>query len=845
MNVETIMSRVRRGVCILLFAIAAGKTSAQSQDTSATVLPTLDYNNPKKYHIKDIKVSGIRYFSPSLILKAAGLRVGDTVNIPGDYISNAISALWEQRDFSDVKILVQFNGEDAYLDVVLKEQPRILEYHFTGVSKNQAKELENRLKIKKRKEFSEYQMKTSIDIIKRFLYEKGYYNAEVNVSVKDDERMKNFLIVTFNIDKKSKVKIGEIVIDGNSQLKENKLKKAMKDTREKKFVNMLKGAKFKEDKFEDDKINLVDYMQSKGFRDAIILSDSIYPINDKRIGILLKIDEGKKYYYRNISWIGNKKYSSDYLSMILGVKKGDTYDRKNMNARLGNDGESVMKGELTIGSIYRNDGHLAFNVEPVETVVENDSIDIEIRMSEGNQFTVNNVIITGNDRTHDRVIRRDLYLMPGELYDESMLITSMTNLGAMDHFEPESIQPSIEPVSEDLVDIRYNLVEKSSDQFEVSGGWGGGMFVASVGVTFNNLSLRKVFDKKAWRPYPAGDNQSLRISAQTNGTYYKALSFSFLEPWLGGKKPTNFSLSVYYSSESDAYYAWQAGDSRFRTIGVSVGIGKRMKWPDPNFNITGELSYQSYNLKDWDYFLMTNGKSNIISLGVSLSRNSTDNVIFPTRGSNFLFRVTATPPYSLFNNKDYSDPTMPDSERYRWIEYYKLNGSFRWFLPMSANNRLVLMTKAEFGYLGHYNPAFLSPFEGFTMGGDGVSGYNLYGIQDVGLRGYDEGELTPYTNSGEQAKVYTKYTAELRYPVVREGNSTVYALIFAEAGNAYRGWRSFNPFDLKRSAGVGVRLYLPVVGMFGIDWGYGFDRVPGGGGAKGGSQLHFSIGGEF
>ena len=838
------MNNIKRAIFTILFAISALQGYSQFKDTVDINLPTLDYTTPKKYNIKDIKVTGVKYISPELIISASGLNRGDSVYLPGDYIANALQMLWTQRYYSDIKAIVETEGDDAYLEIVLKERPRVSIWNFTGTTKGEQRELLERLNLRERTELSDYALKNSTDIIKKYYAEKAYLNAEVNITQQNDSILDNFVIVTFNVDKKNKVKIGKINIEGNKELSEKKLKSSMKNTREKSLRNIFKSKKFSESEFENSKQELVDYMQSMGFRDGMIVSDTVYPLNEKRLGINIKIEEGKKYFYRNISWIGNTKYNSDYLSLVLGVQKGDVYDRKNMIYRLGLDGEAAVKEDLNVMSLYLNEGYLAFNVEPVETIIEGDSIDIEIRMVEGKQFTVNDIGISGNNRVNDRVVRRELYVRPGELYDQSMLITSIRLLGNMGHFNPEKIQPDLQPVGDNMVDLRFNLEEQPSDQFEVSGGWGGGMFVASLGITFNNVSVRKAFQKGAWRPYPSGDNQQVKINVQSNGSYYQAVSLSFLEPWLGGKKPTAFSVSMYDSSESDAIYFWERSSSRFRTIGVSVGLGKRLAWPDPYFTLSGELSYQAYNLKDWDYFLIRNGQSNTIAISGTLMRNSTDAQIYPRTGSEMYVKLTLTPPWSLFNGKDYSNPNMPSNERYKWIEYYKVNAMARWYLPMLSNNKLVLMTRAEFGYLGAYNPDKPSPFEGFSMGGDGVTGYNLYGIQDIALRGYESNALTPYASSGRQAKIYTKYVAELRYPVVMQPSSTVYFLAFAEAGNAFYNWKSFNPFDLKRSAGVGLRLFLPVVGLFGIDWGYGFDRVNGSDSPSGG-KISFSFGQNF
>lgn len=843
-------NRFRIVLCFLASMwIAVSLSYAQNDaDSVKVILPSLDYTNPKKYVIEDIKVTGIKYLSPELIIGTTGMSKGDTIYLPSDYITNILNQLWSQRYYSNVRALVEVEGDKAFIEIVLKERPRVSSWQFEGIKPSEAKELrENRLKLKERVELSDFTIKNSKEIIQRYLNEKGYRSGEINIRQKNDTLLDNFVVVTFDIKKGPKIKIQEVVIDGNVELSEKKLKNSMKKTREKSLMNIFKSSKLNDKDFIEDKVLMEEYMRSLGYRDGVVLSDSVYQISDNRIGIKLNIEEGQKYYYRNINWVGNVKHSKEVLDQLLAIQKGDVYDKKTMDSRLGvgsEGGKAAMEGQINVSTIYQNDGHLTFQLDPVETVISGDSIDIDIKISEGKQFTINNVIISGNNRTNDRVVRREMYIRPGELYDQSMLFHSIRQLQSMQHFDPEKVVPDVQPISDELADISFSLEETSSDQFEVSGGWGAGMFVASVAVTFNNISMRKFFDKHAWRPYPAGDNQKLRISAQSNGTYYKAMSLSFVEPWLGGKKPNSLSTSVYFSSESDAYYAWQKSNARFMTVGVNIGLSKRLSWPDPNFNLMGEISYQAYNLRNWNYFLMKNGNSNTISIAGTLMRNSTDQVIYPRRGSEMFIKATLTPPWSAMNNKDYSDPKMTEQERYKWIEYYKINGMARFFLPMLPNNKLVLMTRAEFGYLGSYNKHNPSPFEGFTVGGDGVSGYNLYGIQNIGLRGYENGALTPYANSGQQATAFIKYTAELRYPVVLSPQSSVYGALFAEAGNAFYDWKSFNPFNVKRALGFGVRLYLPIVGMFGIDWGYGFDSVPGKTG-KSGSQFHFSIGQTF
>ncbi len=833
-----------KAIILLLLVILSTPLYAQ-EDSVKINYPAIDYGIPKDYIIKDVKVTGVKFLSADLIRNTTGLNVGDKVTIPGDNISQAMQVLWQHRYYSDIKTYVDIEGDSVTINIALTERPRVSMWKIDSVKTGESKELFTKLKLRERVEYSDYSINNAVNSIKRHFFDKGFMFTEVDVVQKPDTMLNNYVVVHFVVDKGEKVKIGKINFAGNTELDEKVLKKALKKTKEKKLKNMFKGAKYTTERFEEDKENLMDFLHSKGYRDGMILSDSLYRISEDRIGLDIAIQEGHKYYYRDIEFVGNSKYDSKTLSTILGIQKGDTYDRKTMESRIGTDGQSVMEGATTVSSIYQNDGHLAFRIEPVETVIDGDSIDIELRMSEGKQFTVNRVTISGNDRTNDRVVRRELYVRPGELYSQELLVSSLRKIGTMGHFNPENVAPDILPVSDELVDIGFALEEQPSDQFEVSGGWGAGMFVASVGVTFNNVSVRKALDKDAWRPYPTGDNQKLNIQVQSNGTYYKSAAVSFSEPWFGGKKPNAFSLSFYLSEQTDAYYAWQESTQSFMTIGATLGYGKRLSWPDPNFQIMGEVNYQAYNLKNWGGFLIENGYANILTLAGTVSRNSLDQMIYPRRGSEMTLRFELTPPYSAFNDKDYSDPDMSDNERYKWIEYYKWTGSFRWFTAMLPNKKLVLMSKAEFGYLGHYSNSNISPFEGYRVGGDGMSGYTLYGVDNIGLRGYSDAALTPNADYGDQARMYTKYAMELRYPVILSPQSTVYGVAFAEAGNAWEGFTQFNPFSLKRSAGAGVRLYLPIVGMFGIDWAYGFDDTPGDPGVRSGSQFHFSIGQMF
>lgn len=835
-----------------LLVLSCGSALAGGRFAQADTLLMTDYLTPKTYILKDVTVTGVNFVNPNLIIQSIGVMKGDTVELPGAYVTNAIQKLWNQNFYSDVQAYVTVEQDSAYLEFALKERPRVSQWEITGVSQGQKKKLiDDILKLKKHSELSDYTIQNNINAIKKYYIEKGFLNVDVTTEQRNDTltiNNTNFVILTFKVDTKDKVRIKEIKFEGNKALPENKLKMAMKSTRERSLINIFKSAKLKQAKFDEDKKLLVDYMNSKGYRNASFLSDSIYFISPNRIGIKVKVFEGDKYFYRDITWTGNVKYTKEQLDRLLNIRKGEVYDKKTMNNRLGLDGgESMMKGEMNVSSIYKDDGHLAFMIEPVETVISGDSIDIDIRISEGKQYKVNDVRLSGNTRTNDRVIRRELDTRPGELYSQALIVNSIRRISSMGHFT-EKIIPDIQPVSNELVDVKFVVEERPTDQLELSGGWGGGTFVASVGVTFNNVALRNFFKKDAWRPYPAGDNQKLNLRFQTNGTYYTSFQFSFLEPWLGGRKPNSLNISAYYSNQSNAYYAFQKATAHFGTVGVSASLGKRLEWPDPFFVLQGSINYQSYILDNWKNFIIKDGHSNIISLTAQLSRNSVDHPIYPRSGSEFTLRGTFTPPYSAFRpDSYYHDPNKTTKDYYKFVEFYKIEAGFKYFFPMLNDGKLVLMVRADMGYLGHYkNTKYaMSPFEGYSMGGDGVSGYDVYGVTDVGLRGYKDNSLTPYADQGgRQAQAYTKYTMELRYPFVQTGGTTVYGLVFAEGGNAYDNWRTFNPFDLKKSLGAGVRLFLPMVGMLGIDWGYGFDS-PRPGAKKGGSNIHFIIGQQF
>ena len=832
------------------------------QDTTAAPKPAISedapmFKNegaPRLYYIRNVGVHGVQYLNPDILKSSAGLIEGDSVYLPSNFISNAISRLWSQRFFSDVKIGAEIEGDSLDLEVFLKERPRVYNWEFEGISKGKKKDLLEKLKLKRGSELSDYVIDKNKKLIHNYWAEKGFRNTEVEVRIDNDTlRPGQAVTVTFLIDRKDKVKIGKINFIGNEQFKDKRLRRTFKKTHQK-SINFFKGTKLNENDYEADKELLIDFYNSRGYRNATIVRDSIYPINEKRLGIDLEMSEGNKYYIRNVSWVGNSIYQTEDLQRMFGVTKGDIYDKKTMHKQLGIGKETDPEAN-SVSSLYQNEGYLMSQVEPAETIIAPDSIDIEVKVFEGKQFTINDVGITGNQRVDDEVIRRELDTRPGELYNRALLMRTIRLLGSMGHFNPEAIMPDIKPVSNELVNVNWPLEEQASDQFNIAGGWGSGTFVGSVGITLNNLSIKNTFKKGAWRPYPMGQNQRLSLSAQTNGTYYKAFAFSFTDPWMGGKKPNSFTLSAHFSEQNNAYYVWQTSTQYFRTYGVAAGLGKRLNWPDPYFTFYAEASYERYALKNWSSFVMTNGAANLASLKLVFARSSVDQPIYPRRGSEFSASVQATLPYSLWDGKDYkkleqianssssttAEAEHANQERYSWVEFHKWQFKAQWFQSFLKNSNLVLMLKAEMGYLGSYNKYKVSPFERYEVGGDGMSGYNIYGIDIISMRGYEDGALDPSNN---YSRGYNKYTAELRYPIILKPSSQIYVLGFLEGGNAFDSWKKFSPFKIKRSAGFGVRLYLPVVGMLGIDWGYGFD-APANSSTKSGSQFHFVLGQQF
>jgi outer membrane protein insertion porin family len=851
--------------CILTLLIC---NVAKAQVLDSISFPELDYELPKKYIIEDVTVSGVNFTDKNNIINISGLTKGTMISVPGDdKCRQAVKRLWGQNSFGSVDVKpVKIEGEKIWIEIALTERPRIMKWEILGVKKSKAKEINETLTIRRGSALSDYVIKSNVEKIKKYYAEKGYLNSDVKVQVQNDTILKNSVNLTFTVDRKKKIKIREITFEGNENIKSGKLKGALKSTKQKKgfsIRSIFKSKKFIESKYEEDKNNLIDYYNRKGYRDAEIIRDSVYRVSENRLNININLHEGKRYYFRNISWVGNTKYPTYMLNEHLRIQKGDIYDQVLLTERLTTDEQSVLN------AFYQDNGYIFSRMIPVETNIVADSIDLEIHVVEGDQAHINRVTISGNTKTNEHVIRRELRTVPGDLFSLSKFKESIRMLQSMRYFDSEELGKNasnfVSPNSADgTVDLNYDFTEVSQDQFELSGGWGAGMFVGSVGVKFSNFSAKRMFDLKSWRPVPTGDGQELGLRFQTNGKRYQQFSINFMEPWLGGRKPIGLSLSAYYSRQTSAYnpyydygygggygsgyggyynyYDYDSGES-MQVMGVSVGLSHRLKWPDQLFTLSYNLNIQRYQLKNWTGgFLFSNGNSNNFSLNVTFGRNSTNHQIYPTQGSTFSVGVQFTPPYSLFADKNYKE--MKDTDKYKWIEYHKWHIDGTFFTPLTSNNKLVLMTRANFGYLGYYNKKWgYSPFEGFIVGGGGMSGYVMYGQDIIALRGYEDNSLTPYKNNAYNGNVYNKYTLELRYPVIQQPASYIFLLTFLEGGNCWESIDKFNPFDIKRSVGVGVRVYLNIVGTLGLDWGYGLDKIPGKDMKRG--QLHFVMGHTF
>ena len=860
-------------------------------------LPVISYSlTPKKYKIADIKVTGVKNYDDFVLIGFSGLSVGDEISVPGDEVTAAVKAFWKHGLFSDVKILAnKIEGDSIWLEYQLKQRPRISEVNYHGIKKGEREDLEAKLGLKKGFQITPNVLDRAKILIEKFFDGKGFKNVDVNIQQKDDMAHEGEVILDIYIDKNEKTKIHRIYFEGNNALTARQLKKAMKKTNEKfslfndwksSILEMFSTKKFTTEEYENDKNNLISKYNEYGYRDAVLLADSVVNFNEKKVDIFLKVDEGEKYYLKDIRFVGNTKYSTDYLMAVLGMKPGEVYNQKKLNDRLSMDEDAV-------SNIYFNNGYLFFNADPVEVEVENDSIALEIRIQEGPQATINRVIINGNDRLYEDIVRRELRTKPGKLFSREDLMRSVREIAQMGHFDPENMNPRPIPDPENgTVDIEYNLVSKANDQIEFSAGWGQTGVIGKLSLKFTNFSMKNFLNPKSYKGIiPQGEGQTLTLSGQTNGRYYQAYSISFLDPWFGGKRPNTLSISAYFSKQTDIstsylsdmysgynpyyygypYYGSYGGyygsyynnyynpgsyelalnpDKSIMMFGLAAGYGKRLNWPDDFFQFMATLNYQVYMMHDWDYFLVNNGTCHNVNLELLLQRNSIDNPLYTRSGSQFSFSVAATPPFSLFDNKDYASMSDQDPEKFKMIEYHKWKFKAKVFsplAPLTVKRTPVLMTRAEFGFLGTYNKHKRSPFETFYMGGDGMTGYSsTYATETIGLRGYENGSIAGNGDYSSYGYAYTRLSMELRYPFILEPSSTIYGLVFAEAGNAWTDMSNYNPFDLKRSAGVGVRIFLPMIGLMGIDWAYGFDEPNyGSSGKRSGSNFHFIIGQEF
>ena len=865
---------------ILLALLCALPLAAQTDtaaDTTATATPSIEYTMQRKtYEIAGISVTGADSYEDFVLIGFSGLAVGDKIEIPGDQITKSLKRFWKQGLFSDVKIkATKIEGNKIWLEIALKQRPRISDVAYNGLKKSEIEDVEVKVGIQKGGQMTPDLADRAQKVISKYLAEKGFYHAQIKVLQFEDRDHPGYVKVAVNVDKKTKTKVGHIYISGNEALTDNQINRAMKKTNDNNIINLFRTKKFVASEFENDKKLVIDKYNEIGYRDAQIIADSVVqsPDDSTRVDVYLTIDEGKKYFFRDITWVGNTVYPYEYLNAVLGIKRGDTYNLKELNKRLIEDDDAVSK-------LYTDQGYLFFNVDPVEVRVDGDSIDYEMRMYEGQPATINEINIVGNTRVYEHVVRRELYTKPGQLYSQSDIMRSLRELAQMGHFDQEKLVPDIQPNPEDgTVDITYQLETKSSDQIEFSLGWGATGLVGSLGLKFTNFAIQNLFNPKSYRIVPQGEGQTFSINARTNGIYYTSASISFLEPWLGGKRPNSLSAGIFFASQTgysdryikgyqslynnyaSYYYNYYGNNSYYqqyqemeadkgkylRTFGVSIGYGKRLSWPDDYFSFYGELSYQMYMMKDWPYLIITDGTSHNLALNLQLSRSSIDNPIYTRRGSQFTLGLKITPPYSLIKGTtDAQYAQMTTSERYHLLEYHKWRFSGKVFTPLTADSKLVLMARAEFGYLGHFNKNAKSPFETFYMGGDGMSSYSSYSTEYISMRGYQSGSLTPYdaTVGRNMGYLYNKYTMEIRYPISLEQNATIWALAFVEAGNCFADIKDYNPFNLKRSAGVGVRLFLPMFGLMGIDWGWGFDPINGSN-SYGGSQFHFVLGQEL
>ena len=836
---------------LTLFVLLAGCLDAKAQVALGGDYD-IDYLTPKTYEIGGITIDNDNPLDQRMVLLVAGLQVGDVVKIPGDKISTAIDNLWQQGLFEDVQILLsRIQDDKVFLKIVLRSRPKLAAVRFNGVSGNDADKLGKDFGIHVGDVVTENMLKTSANKARSYYADKGFTNVQVNTSFSADTSGRNdYVVLTFDIKKGKRVKIDSLIFEGNNQVPTNKLLRKMKNTHDvhyfKKFFVWTKGfwsrSKYREFELHDDLEQIISYYNELGYRNARVVMDTMWPVasedlnisaNKKkkqdRVKVKVKIYEGEPFYFRNITFSGNTVYPSELLAKHLRINKGDPYNKTTLETNL-----TYNPSGTDITSMYMDNGYLFFNVTPVEVAVEGDSIDIDIRIVEGKQARIRNVVVEGNTVTNDKIIYRELHTKPGDLFNRDAIIRSRRELVTLGYFKEETLIPEPRPNSNDgTVDIIYKVEENQTQQIQLQGGYGNGMIIGQIGLQLNNFSARNIFNKKAWQPLPAGDGQKLMLNAVSNGRYYYALNAGFTEPWLGGKRPQTFSISVSHNLISNGFWQEKGSDGYYSLAitGATMSLTRRVKWPDDYFIMSQAISYRHYTLNNYtaltSYFI--DGHANDLSYSIGFSRNSLDSPIYPRSGSEISVQGFATPPYSVINGKDYSQ--MEASDKYRWLEYYKINLRGSWMLNLVGD--IVLNARFRFGYMGCYNNDIgLSPFGRYYVGGDGLSSWVLDGREVIPLRGYKNASLSP--DNG--ASVFDRYTLELRQPIIESASATFYVLGFLEGGNSWATMKEFQPFKVYNSAGLGVRLYMPMFGLIGIDWGYGFDGI------NGGSQFHFSIG---
>ncbi|WP_316815993.1 outer membrane protein assembly factor BamA [Pedobacter nyackensis] len=847
------MKRIYQLILLLLIGLPtmAQITRPQSNPAAPSLKVKgleLDYFNPKEYIIGGTTLTGTQYLDKEVIITLSKLTPGERVVLPGEATANAIKNLWAQGLFDDIQLdIVKIVEDTVYFDIEVVERPRLGSFEFTGISKSQKTDILEKLSEKPGKAIINDNLYSSTTAaIKKFLLGKGYFFTNVEYKTKPDPSQENNVILEVMVDKGRKVKVHEIKFTGNKEFSSAKLRKFLKKTKQQAFYKVFGSGKFNKEKYDEDKVKLIAKMHDKGYRDAVILKDSIYQYSDKAVGIKIDVFEGPKYYFGDITWVGNAKYTTEFLQRALGIEKGEVFSEEKLEKKL----RGSANGD-DVSSIYLNDGYLTFNVDPVQTRITGDTVQMEMRIYEGPQYTNNRITVVGNTITNDRVVLRDIRTKPGEKFSKDLLIRSVREIGQLGNFDESKTNPVPKPNPADgTVDIEYHVEEKPSDQIELSGGFGGGNIIGTLGLTFNNFSLRNLFNLSAYKPLPKGDGQKLSLRGQTNGKYYQSYSFSFSEPWLGGKKPISFGVSAFTSLQSNggrSYYGTidpsSSQYSKIRLNGVTVSLGRRLNFPDNYFQLTHAINAQQYILNNYGGFLFSTGTSYNFNLTQELSRDSRDSPIFPTGGSYFKFTVQATPPYSLMNNVNYE--TASDKQRYKFTEYHKWKFESQWFQRLAG--KFVVKAQAQFGFLGSYNSAVgQSAFERFKLGGDGMQGFDfLQGSELIAMRGYANNSVIPVGSDPNIAQqsgspIFTKYVMEVRYPVIASQQATAFLVAFAEGGNTWDKFSDFNPFNVRRSAGFGAKIFLPIFGLLGIDWGYGFDKIPGSPDANKG-QFHFSI----